>query len=358
MTEQEWLASVDPVAMLRVAAGRVSLCCGCLWADNFDNTMSMAGTECCPRCDNATPVEGYRRVASDRKLRLFHEAALKCEDFDFVRNIHWSPCPGGHGRRLTAIVVWSGGREEGEQYHHFALDTFALDTDAGSVAHILRDIVGNPWRPVTLPLGEVCGACKGRKKLLYAKVYKEDIAYTANSLPPNCLPELEDRECHVCNGTGHGLSPVLTPTVRALAQAACDERLPDGTLDCELLAVLSDALEEAGLEDTREYSNEVQVYVQHYGDGWHVLTSIPAGAVIRHRANSRRQAVKHAEEVYRVKKWTQKKSDGRYAATELPMWGGGIQTVASQPNPLLAHLRSPGPHWRGCWAVDLILGKE
>lgn len=25
---------------------------------------------------------------------------------------------------------------------------------------------------------------------------------------------------------------------------------------------------------------------------------------------------------------------------------------------LLAHLRSPGPHYRGCWALDLILGKE
>ena len=25
---------------------------------------------------------------------------------------------------------------------------------------------------------------------------------------------------------------------------------------------------------------------------------------------------------------------------------------------LLGHLRSPGPHVRGCWAVDVILGKS
>ena len=25
---------------------------------------------------------------------------------------------------------------------------------------------------------------------------------------------------------------------------------------------------------------------------------------------------------------------------------------------ILAHLRSPGPHVRGCWAVDLVLGKN
>jgi hypothetical protein len=28
------------------------------------------------------------------------------------------------------------------------------------------------------------------------------------------------------------------------------------------------------------------------------------------------------------------------------------------PNSLLAHLRSPGPHARGCWVADLLLGKE
>lgn len=26
--------------------------------------------------------------------------------------------------------------------------------------------------------------------------------------------------------------------------------------------------------------------------------------------------------------------------------------------PLLEHLRSPGPHVRGCWAIDLVLGRS
>ena len=68
-----------------------------------------------------------------------------------------------------------------------------------------------------------------------------------------------------------------TPQVVAQAQAAYDEReLPAGTLDPTRLAVLADALEEAGCTD---------------------------------------------------------------------------QTV-------LEHLRGAGPHVRGCWAVDLLLGKE
>jgi hypothetical protein len=67
-----------------------------------------------------------------------------------------------------------------------------------------------------------------------------------------------------------------TPAVASLAQAAYDERiLPSGELDLTRLAVLADALEEAG------------------------------------------------------------------ASGEL-----------------VEHLRSAGPHVRGCWAVDLVLGKE
>src|SRR5262249_27286914 len=82
----------------------------------------------------------------------------------------------------------------------------------------------------------------------------------------------------------HPAPPVATPvlawnggTVRLLAEAAYEHRtLPVGTLDPARLALLADALEDAGLD---------------------------------------------------------------------------------RPG-LLAHLRSPGPHVRGCWAVDFVLGKE
>lgn len=68
----------------------------------------------------------------------------------------------------------------------------------------------------------------------------------------------------------------LTPTLTSLATAAYEERiLPSGELDPARLAVLSDALEEAGCDDAD----------------------------------------------------------------------------------ILSHLRSPGPHVRGCWALDLVLSK-
>jgi hypothetical protein len=65
-------------------------------------------------------------------------------------------------------------------------------------------------------------------------------------------------------------------TVKRLAQAAYDERLPDGLFDSATLAVLADALEEAGCADAD----------------------------------------------------------------------------------LLRHLRGPGPHVRGCWALDFLLAKS
>ena len=42
----------------------------------------------------------------------------------------------------------------------------------------------------------------------------------------------------------------------------------------------------------------------------------------------------------------------------LPILADALLDAGCDDEELLAHLRSPGPHVRGCWAVDLILGKE
>jgi hypothetical protein len=97
-------------------------------------------------------------------------------------------------------------------------------------------------------------------------------------------PQERQAECHLLREVfGNPFRPVevghawQTPQVVALAQAAYEQReLPAGTLDPAQLAVLADALEEAGCTD---------------------------------------QAI-------------------------------------------LDHLRGPGPHVRGCWVVDLLLGKS
>ncbi len=89
---------------------------------------------------------------------------------------------------------------------------------------------------------------------------------------------------------------------------------PDGTLDNAHLAVLSDALEEAGcpIDEQCSYCNGRGEWEEgrQGDDGW-------------------------------VKSWCP------------PCSGGG-----RRPHPILDHLRDPGPHVRGCWVLDLLLGKE
>jgi hypothetical protein len=49
---------------------------------------------------------------------------------------------------------------------------------------------------------------------------------------------------------------------------------------------------------------------------------------------------------------------GERAFPELPVLADALEDAGCTDADLLAHCRGPGPHVRGCWAVDLILGKS
>jgi len=44
--------------------------------------------------------------------------------------------------------------------------------------------------------------------------------------------------------------------------------------------------------------------------------------------------------------------------TALPILADALEEASCDNPDILSHLRGPGPHVRGCWAVDLILGKQ
>jgi hypothetical protein len=46
------------------------------------------------------------------------------------------------------------------------------------------------------------------------------------------------------------------------------------------------------------------------------------------------------------------------AFDRLPVLADALEDAGCADADLLGHLRGPGPHARGCWAVDRILGKE
>jgi hypothetical protein len=59
----------------------------------------------------------------------------------------------------------------------------------------------------------------------------------------------------------------------------------------------------------------------------------------------------------RVRKLAEAIYDGR-AFDRLPALADALEEAGCSDAELLGHLREPGPHVRGCWAVDLLLGKE
>lgn len=204
MTESEWLASTDPAKMLEwlltgacggggtqrhpsVSDRRLRLFACAAWRHYF-----------------GTHRDGDRvEVAPESRLRA-EQAERHADD-----PIGW-PMPDERFWWIFQPKAWDA-----------AADAISLSGPAdGSdrrLAALLREIVGNPFRPsVVLPrdVGVVLkyGASNYRQ---------EDVI----------------------------LQDWLTPLVLSLAHAAYEERLPDGTLDPLTLAALADALLDAGCDN-------------------------------------------------------------------------------------------------------------
>jgi hypothetical protein len=228
MTESKWLACADHQPMLEHLHGKAS-----------GRKLRLFAVACCrhyghllrdERCQNAVQV-----------AERFSDGLATAEELWEAGEAVWGAAESGElgVEGQGAACAYSCYRQEDGSYPSgtprevanqmlVALgDEIASDeryeTECGVLSNLLRCIIGNPFRPVTV-------------------------------------------------------SPAWqTPQVIALAQAGYEHRdLPSGHLDPTRLAILADALEDAGCTD---------------------------------------------------------------------------QTI-------LNHLRGPGPHVRGCWAVDLILGKQ
>lgn len=247
------------------------------------------------------------------------------------KEVVWSARnPTGVAPRLLGVV-------EGLLQGNTAAATLATEQWLGLLddcgrADLVRDIFGNPFRPITL-----CGMTPKPFHNQYVHVDKNDGFWLA-------------MECPVCDR-------LRTPDVLALAQVAYNEhstRCPgtaagpccqthlcpvcqgtghtgDGRLDLDRLKVLSDALEESGCAD--------ELCKKCHGVGTYSVQVTNPGLS---DANGYSSLTTYSE-------WR-----------GCPHCGGDYKTKGSGRvlHPLLAHLRSPGPHVRGCWALDLILNKQ
>lgn len=208
-------------------------------------------------------------------------------------------------------------------------------------AHLLREIVGNPFRPVRL--GFQCERCCGTG-IQAAGLW-------------NCATGKRDSEpgvCTSCSGLGQ-LCSWLTPTVKQLAQAIYDGKKCDscecergwiedtggvtpwgepieewfpcpacngtGRLDCwDDMPILADALEESGCTDEE----------------------------ILHHCRGEERCPADCQKTSPSGKYCHYEDAGPYESK----WHKCQTCKATGWIPLR------GPHVRGCWVVDLILGHE
>jgi hypothetical protein len=298
----------------------------------FDDPRAMLG-HLCERPRSAMPGPFHGQRISDRKLRLFACACCR---------LVWPLLTDPRSRRAVGVAEWYADGKAGDQDLYGALqdahdawvrqrpnlwsDEDSLDArDAwhrqrqnfcvalipwcacapaigneygstffdglknGNVslsaqAALLRCVAGNPWRPVTLPIHCRC----------------EEGVPTPGIDWVRCLRCGEPVRCPWLDANGHA--------ALRLARAAYDERLPHGLLDPDRLAVLADALSDAGCEEESLLR--------------HLRGEVPC-----------RQCGEDGCGICGDTGW-------------VPDWW------YRTPSP------TPAAHARGCWALDLILGKE
>lgn len=256
MTESDWLVSTDPAAMLQYL---------------------------CP--DMGSPYAGgVPHRISDRKLRLFACACARerwhlltdarsrkavevaeqfadglatAQELDGAWDASWVAARAaamGASKAASMAAAWSASRA--------ASWDASWDASWSEQASLLRDIVGNPFQPAPI-------------------VEQDWRSPTVLAIAHKAYEDRPGRECHECKGTGREWVMERDSTKSGYWGPSCTHchgtgHIHDGTLDNDSLAILADALEDAGCDSTA----------------------------------------------------------------------------------ILDHLRSPGPHVRGCWVLDLILGKE
>jgi hypothetical protein len=241
MTEQEWLACTDPEQMLQFLQDKTS-----------ERKLRLLACACCRR---------IWHLLTDERSR---KALVTCELY-----------ADGLTTKSTLVVAR---REAGEAM--MALITADLSPLERSRALAAAQAA----RHVARPTGNRSALADDMRKAVHAASKADTIGRLSRRIPSECILPQCDLLRDIFGPFPFRpvtLAPaVLTwndATVVRLAQAAYEERhMPEGTLDNGRLAILADALEEAGRSDAD----------------------------------------------------------------------------------ILGHLRGSGPHVRGCWVVDLCLGKS
>ncbi len=225
MTEAEWLASEDPAAMLAFLLDTHPRS-GAPWAGMpTARKFRLFACACCRAVWDLLADERSRRAVE--VAERYADGVPTLETMDDARGLSYAAFAGGvtTGRNLAAWMAWVACAVKAADIPTpWMRECATLPVTPAAQAAILRGIVGDPFRPVTLDdidrgTREWCEAYS----MALAAYGERGTPCPGNAAGPCCQTKL----CPVCNG-------------------ACRT---GGTLDPARLAVLSDAMEEAGCAD-------------------------------------------------------------------------------------------------------------
>ncbi len=271
MTEAEWAECADPAKML----------------------------------NSVLTTSARAQSFSDRVLRLWVEA---CREEAGVKHYAYNLT---HPDDLVdAVRAWSS-----ESSHLISSEVQAA---------ILRDICGNPWRPVkVLRVGAIL---RGQQPDGFGGQIESD-----------------------------GYCPWFTPTVLAIARAAHEERAVRKCERCKWREKLREGFD--AVQAVINWGKMKKNCRDCKGTG-HILSAELDRDRLLILADALEEAGCPVEEVCKHCRGTGRVYD--YRTNKLP---GDIDCwecdgTGCTPHHIIAHLRGPGPHWRGCRVLTAILGEE
>ena len=145
------------------------------------------------------------------------------------------------------------------------------------------------------------------------------------------------------------LSPFpFTPAARDVNAAVwCAVALPRRTCDSVQLTQAAAMRVQLAIQAVRlPDEHERNAYWKHYADVFRDVAGYPFRPVTLHPRWQSETVVALATGIYADR-----------AFDRLPVLADALEEAGCDNRDLLAHCRGPGPHVRGCWAVDLLLGK-
>lgn len=217
MTEKEWFQHCRLREMADVARGYACTCCGCLWVASADGMVLGEGQKTCPRC----PDHPVRKISNEQ---IWGHFARTC---NAVCQCFIADEPAYRSR----TVAWWVTAPDNSTRH--------CDCTIAFRAALLRDLVGNPFKPITLP----------KKQRLV-----------------DCGPFMVDHYV-VDTGFGDWYCPWVTAEVLSIAKAAYDNCDRTYALDNNRLLILADALQDAGCNDEQVLAH-LRSSDRHYRGCW------------------------------------------------------------------------------------------